>query len=347
MTNYLDYSTLNISKIIVHDIPKHKKDDLSQEPDYSEQESPLTLSLKLFFKEKVTQSLSSSKSFHINFDSTTTSPAPSRLKEIIDETDHDLVSHSKVIARHLFQIQKGNNAAGILVCILGTINTMNTCILMKLERDKGAQLKMDHTTNSFSIEEVQNLMLTQKTKIFKVALFVDREISKYSFDGVIMDYQIDIKRKKEVTTWFLSEFLGCKAFENPKIITQKFYNYTKAFIDTVEGKIERAKYIMDLNSYLQMNTQIINPREFADNYLTSPQHKNDYKNYLDSKNFDFGAFPKDLTQIERQIKKITMVFENEITIIGTKGAFDDRVILSKLENGKHKAEIISRIRSIK
>lgn len=246
----------------------------------------------------------------------------------------------------MFEIQVGYNAAGILVVIFGKVNSFNTCIILKLEKDKGAQLTLDPKTHSYNIAEVEDLMLTQKTKIFKVAMFILRDNFKVKFDGLIMDYQIDIKEKKEATTWFIDKFLGCRAFEDPKITTQHFYNYTRTFIDTIPDDIERAKYIQDLNSYVQKNTLLLSPKEFADDYLKTTDHKNDYINYLQTKNFNLSSFPKDITQIEKHVKKITLAFENDISIIGNKGTFDKKVKLDKLENGQTRAEIISKIRRI-
>ena len=189
-------------------------------------------------------------------------------------------------------------------------------------------------------------MLTQKTKIFKVAMFVLRDNFKIKFDGLIMDYQIDIKEKKEVTTWFIDKFLGCRAFEDPKITTQHFYNYTRAYIETITEDLDRAKYIQDLNSYVQKNTLTLSPKEFAEDYLTTTEHRNNYSNYLQTKKFSFNSFPKDLSQIERQVKRITLMFDNDISIVGNKGTFDKNVKLEKLENGQTRAEVTSKIRSI-
>ncbi len=44
-----DIAILEISKIIVHDVPRHKKNDTSPQIDYSEKESNLTQDLKIIF----------------------------------------------------------------------------------------------------------------------------------------------------------------------------------------------------------------------------------------------------------------------------------------------------------
>jgi hypothetical protein len=339
-------SSIEIDKIIVHDIPKHRKGDTEFEPNYSEQESNLSDGLKKFFKDKVVQSLNSDKSFRICFSEENESTVPWITTELIKNNGLEFVEKSKSIAKQLFDIQVGNNAAGILVVIFGQVSEQNTCIILKLEKDMGAQLTLDPKTKSYNIQEVQDLMLTQKTKIFKVALIVDRDIFKTKYDGVIMDYQIDIREKKLVTTWFIDKFLGCKAFEDPKITTQKFFNHTRTYISTLEDELTRAKYIQDLNSYVKKNSGTLSAKEFADDYFISTEHKNDYTNFLKTKNFTLSSFPKDTSQIEKFVKKITLTFANDITIIGNKGTFNDKVKLEKLKNGETKAEIVSKIKKV-
>lgn len=346
MAQKIDTTTMLIERIIVHDIPKHKKGEKGIEPNYSEQESNHTQGLRNFFKDKVVQALGSDKSFKICFNEESHSPVSWITNEVLNSSGSDFVLRSKAITKHLFEIQVGYNAAGILVVIFGKVNSFNTSIILKLEKDKGAQLTLDPKTHSYNIAEVEDLMLTQKTKIFKVAMFILRDDFKAKYDGVIMDYQIDIKEKKEVTTWFMDKFLGCRAFEDPKITTQHFYNYTRAYVNTIQDELDRAKYIQDLNSYVQKNSLTLNPKEFAEDYLKSTAHRNDYKNFLQTKKFKFSSFPKDLSQIDRQVKKITLTFDNDISIVGNKGTFDKKVKLEKLDNGQTRAEVTSKIRSI-
>lgn len=346
MAKRIDLSSILIERIIVHDIPKHLKDSLDVAPNYSSNESKLSDGMRLFFKDKLVQALGSDKAFKICFDDSKESPISWIVEQILKSKGKEHVERSKAIAKHLFEIQVGSNAAGILVVIFGKVDDFNTCAILKLEMDKGAQLVLDPTTRSYDIEEVHNLMLTQKTKIFKVAMFILRENFSAKYDGIIMDYQIDIKAKKEVTTWFIEKFLGCIAFEDPKITTQKFYNLTRSYIDTHDDPIKKAKYLQDLNSYVQKNTKTISAKEFADDYLVDTPDRNNYKNFLESKKFKFTTFQKDLTQINRQVKKIAIVFENDISIIGNKGTFKNKVVLEDSQNGQTKATVTSRIKKI-
>jgi len=345
MATKLDTSTITIEKIIVHSIPKHRKGDLSIQPEYSEQQTTLTDGLRLFFNEKVVSSLGSNKELRVCYNSESVSPVSLYINQIISSEGTDLVEQSKLIAKYLFEIQKGQNASGILVVCYGKINNKGNCIIIKLERDQGAQLELDPITKTFNIKDVQDLMLTKKTKIYKVGLFINKSAFKVSFDGSIADLQIDSKSKKVVTTWFIEDFLGCVPIQNPKITTKNFYDYTTTFIQTIEDPIKKAKYIQDLNSYLQKNSHNISAKEFADDYMETAD-KDNYNKYLKEKKFRMSEFPKDNEYIDKKIKTITLLFINDIAIIGKKGTFDKNVRLEHQDDGSTKAEVISKVKSV-
>lgn len=346
MSKTYDLTTLEITNAIVHDIPKHKKNDFSVTPTFSQRESSITDSLKLFFKDSIIKSLGRDRSFKICYDSSSLSPVQNHVNTII-QSDSNFVNQSVKVGQHLYDVQKGYNASGILFILRCNLSGSQVCIIMKLERDGGAQLTMNPDTKSFDISEVQNLMLTEKTKIFKIALLINRDDFICDFDGALMDYQINIKQSKELSSFFVSEFLGCKPFEDPKVTTQKFYNLTKTFINSSGiDKIDQAKYTQDLNSYLQKNNNDLSPKEFSSDYLKTPHLQDEYKNYLETKRFPFATFPKDLALIRTKIAKFMVSFKNGIAIYGNKGSFDKNVKLVELSTGEHEATVTSEIRKI-
>lgn len=102
-----------------------------------------------------------------------------------------------------------------------------------------------------------------------------------------------------------------------------------------------------MNSYLQRNKQVLNPKEFSDEYLITSFEQDEYKAYFKTKDFSFKSFPKDLALIRSKIEKFMVSFRNGITILGNKGTFNDEVKLEELGNGDHQATIISQIQNIK
>lgn len=148
--NY-DLSLLEIEKAIVHDIPKHKIHDYTRTPVYSERESEISERLKLFFVENIVKALSKFNSFKICFKPKSESPIKDLVTGILSTSENDFVKNSQDIGQHLFNIQTGSNAAGILFIIKGSIQGNSVCIIMKLERDSGAQMKLNEKTKTFDI----------------------------------------------------------------------------------------------------------------------------------------------------------------------------------------------------
>ena len=176
-------------------------------------------------------------------------------------------------------------------------------------------------------------------------MFINKEDFNTDFDGSTADLQIDPKSKKVVTTWFIEKFLGCIPVENPKTTTKKFYDYTTTYIQAIVDPVKKAKYTQDLNSYLQKNSQRISAQEFADEYMET-YDKDNYGNYLKEKKFRMSEFPKDNDYIAGKIKTITMLFSNNIAIVGKKGTFEENVKLESQDDGTTKAEIVSKVKSI-
>ncbi len=76
-----------------------------------------------------------------------------------------------------------------------------------LERDEGARLKKNHRSHFIDIESVRDLMLTKKTRLYKVGLFFDREEFNAEFDGYVCDNQLSTESTIGVAKFFLERFL--------------------------------------------------------------------------------------------------------------------------------------------
>lgn len=119
MPTPIDLSSIQLDRVIVHDIPKHKKNEADIQPKYSQMESSLPDGLRLFFKDKIVKALQGDKAFKVLYDSENSAPTSRLIGQILSKEADLFVDTSKGLAKHLFDIQEGNNAAGILLIIAG------------------------------------------------------------------------------------------------------------------------------------------------------------------------------------------------------------------------------------
>jgi|JI10StandDraft_1071094.scaffolds.fasta_scaffold93062_2 hypothetical protein len=349
MTRDLDFISLTIEKAIIHDLPKHykkPKDDSLIEPKLSKQESKMAPLMRSFFKEKIVSALKSENAFRICYDQEQNSPISWYVGDIISNDDV-FVEKSHLIANYLFEKQNGQNSGGILVIILCKLKDSKTCVVFKLDKEIGAQLTEDKETESYDIAEVQNLMLSNKTRIMKIAMLTIKENFHIDFDGLLVDYQSSIGNNKNLESYFMCDFLGCRAFEDPKTVTKKFYNFSKIFISQIPDQIKQAKYLIHLNSYMQSNETVLSPGDFADRFIETPQEKDDYRNFLLSKKFRIEGFQKNTYHIDKELSKVSIDFENGVTIIAKKKkALEDGVNIVKMDDGRHMATVTSKIKKV-
>ena len=341
---------LLMGKVIVHYIPKHKKNEFDKPVRYSKKVTDLTDGLKTFFKKKIIEALNSDRAFKICYDSTSDSPVPSLVKTFLGDDKTDFIETSKKITDRLYKVQTGTNPSGIVLLITGNIKDINVLSVMKLEPDSGAQMTFDDAAESIDIQEVENLMLTQRTKFFKIAMLFHSKKKRENYNGVLMDFQINIQSKIRIESFFLDDFLGCRAYKDPRTITKTFYELTRTFINGVDDAILKTKYLNDLNSYVQSNRNVLSPKVFSDEYLQKVEHKQNYKEHLERNRFPFEPFQKNIQYIQRKLNKITIEFDNDVSIIAKQGDIGKKIKLAEIKEGvnkgKHKAEIVARIKKV-
>lgn len=339
-----EVSLLIIDKIIVHDVPKHKKNDESKTVDYSEKESKLTNELKTFFKDKLTEIITK-RGFQVVFDIETVSPIPTLVSGLNSSHRRPIVNTSKDIAKHLLDIQTGNNPPGIVVVIEGTINSKNVCAILKLERDEGARLHKNQSKHIIDIEAVKDLMLTKKTRLYKAGLFFNRNDYSVEFDGFVSDNQLEIDSPTIVAKFFLEKYLGCKIFGDTRTATKDFFEVTKDYISRVEDPIKKAKYYEHLLSYSNKPDKTINPKEFCNDYLEA-EDKQKYENHLIQHHIKIEPFIKDTELIQSHLKKMMIDFENDVSVISRNGELGNKIKLTEASDGDIIAEIKSKIKKV-
>jgi hypothetical protein len=135
------------------------------------------------------------------------------------------------MARHLYLCQKGNSPEGLLTVCEVTIADRNGVAILKLEREEGARVELAGTDGkrTFSVQHLHNLMLTGRTKVYKVGLFVQAGDDLSSIEGSVCDTQRS--HDSTVAHFFLEQFLGCRLREQSEITTQQFFEATENFIN--------------------------------------------------------------------------------------------------------------------
>jgi hypothetical protein len=346
----IDVSRLYIEKVIIHQIIKQTTSEQKELPHYSEIESPLDDEIRLFLKDKVIKTIGGSKSYEVLFEDKSNSPIPEIVRGLLSNTGvPDFILLSKKIASHLNSIQNRRNPGGLVTLIMGNIQSRRVVGILKLEREEGARLKQTQIEGrpTYDIHHLKDLILTEKTKLFKIGLFFNGGLEDFGCEGKVCDNQLPYASTKEVAEFFLTTFLGCRLAGDPKVETRDFFSASQEFFrGKIEDPIVQTKYNLHLLSYISNEGRTINSRQFASLNLHT-DHRQPYINYLEEKKVRTGDIVRDISLIENRIKEMMLEFENGIKIIGNRDGFDQKVSLQNMDDGRTKAEIISKLKNIK
>ena len=218
--------SLRVTKIIIHDVPRRLVQQSGPGVTFSQVESTLTPESANYFREKIIGSLLSA-GHDVRFICNSSSPVPRLLFEFINGgTGSDFVCISQEIAQHLYDSQTGANSPGLLCLAEVSLESNPGVAILKLNRETAVQVEPTTIAGgvTFNLEHVQNLILSNRAKVFKAGLFATPGPggSLTGMEGRVSDNQRSYAPTADVADFFLKTFLGCELLEAPDVSTKEF-----------------------------------------------------------------------------------------------------------------------------
>lgn len=233
------------------------------------------------------------------------------------------------MAQHLHAIQTGVNPGGLLAAIECRVGGRVALAILKLEREEGVRIAQSKVNGkrTFDLGLIKDLILTEKTKLFKIALFVLDTHRR--LEGTACDQQRGFLPRVEIASFFLNSFLGCQLRMDPSVSTKHFFQSGEQFFnEAVSDPIDRRTYHTHLLSELTSNRTSIDPTDFANTYLKT-EHRQPFLEQLAQGDIPVQLFPKDNTLIADRLKTTVMEFQSGIQLAGPQEAIKDKVSLTK------------------
>jgi hypothetical protein len=321
--NYKEFAAENV---IIHEVPQRFVSEKGRQLDLSGASEKLTGPLKPFFDRKLKGSLGR-HGFDVRRDAGSSSLLPDLIGEVVLDNDK-LVAASQEMATHLHSVQTGVNPAGLLCVASGTCASKPALSVLKLERDEGARVerKGSGKDRTLTMAYLDDLMISGNTRIFKSSVFLLTGTTSKSLSGRVADDQRGAEHGHDVSSFFLSLFLGCKLEIEPRIATREAFAATERYIDEEISKPERkAHYTLALQVEMQAPAPDFTPKEFAEKHFDK-EDRTPYQEFLAEREIVVAqAIPKDLSLIENRINKVKMETESGVMLLAPGALLDERV----------------------
>jgi len=307
---------MRIKRVIFHDVPNHQK-GAEGHLVLATAETTVDAHRRNMLQTKLTKVLDSKAAYPILFSPETGSPVPKlvRTYTCAEQKEAVFVQTSQTMAKHLNDLQHGAISPGLLCVIEISADGKPGLVVMKLEREAGAQLKVDTTGNKtrFSMEVLDDLVLTDGTKLFKTAAFVRIGKSDNDFLMSACDNQHRVTDSGDMARFWI-RFLGCMFREDPRVATQKFFSATIDFINTVvTDPIIRTEMYDSLHAELRSKRTMVAPKTFIEEYVPD-EVKGLYQEFLGERKISLTSFHKDLMDIQSKLRRRTFLSERGVVV---------------------------------
>jgi hypothetical protein len=300
-----DLATLVIRRVIFHVVPKNMKKG-SAKPDLSDLETDVTNQDKIHLNNKLTKVMNSRWAYAIQFQDAPISPLPGYVRKFTktDCKSEDFIAASRVLANQLFDRQTGSASAGLLCMIDAVSLGRASMILMKLERENGAQLHPigEEGKKTFAMNMLDDLFLTDGTKLFKAAMFLRTGPGEDDFRATVCDDQLNVLSSGDVAHYWMS-FLGCSMTVVPRVATQRFFDSTLEFLSTaVANSVTKSEVYEALQTELRSQNATFSPQSFISQHMP-PELKKIFREHLKTDGVPLTAFNKDVSDIKGKLKR--------------------------------------------
>jgi hypothetical protein len=300
-----DLAGIVIRRAIFHDVPRKLRGSDTQAT-LSEIETSIDPARKAHLRERLTRVLGSKSAYEIEFSAGQESPVPLQVRQYTRRRhgNADFVSMSQIMAEHLLELQHGGVSAGLLCVLDITVDASPGIVLMKLEREAGAQLqpKLERGKRTFDMSIIDNLVLTDGTRLFKTAMFLRFGDGDDDFRATACDAQLRITSSDDVAKFWL-RFIGCSFVVAPRVATQRFFDAALQFInDDVADPVQKTDIYEHLHSQLKAQRQTFAPRTFIEEFIPKGYRQAFEKRLLDAK-VSLTTFKKDLSDLESRLRR--------------------------------------------
>ena len=341
----VDIQTLKIERVIFHQVYRRESTEQIVEPSYSEQCIIFNKIEKRALKNRIAQSLGNkSHALRMNVSDNSDESVYRFISDYWDtnRNDKDFIELSKKLTLALARAQKTKKISdSIAVIIEGSVSENKNRYICFIKADIQDGFNVELSEGQRAMKYINNLLLTPSQKLQKIGIFIDMSrtvghVAASDIEAYIFDSNTDANSTFKKAAYFYGDFLGLDFPADDEIITHRFYQNTREFINTCEELTPSEKHELQtaLIAYLNNGAiATINPADFANNYIINPQVVDSYVRYLSANQIPLHSTVKNLEVVQRFMKKRNMFFENSIKLTAPSDGFNRNIEMSENEDG--------------
>lgn len=219
---------------------------------------------------------------------------PKLVTELLADASR-LPEHSRTIAEHMFDSQRGAASAGIVVASVGSCSAGPCIIVMKAEHQEGVRMRHHGTPGqvSFDVEHISELIVGKNSKVYKIAMLWIREA-----DGAVVGKMVDKQNGAGYADYFLHRFLGMQLMFDAEKLTRDLLESATRHINANVAPDKRTRYTRALVAMMESPEDKLSGTQFITRFI-DPEDRDDFEAALPAE--VLPNFTKDVTLVKSRI----------------------------------------------
>ncbi len=314
-----DIGLLEVTGAVFHQVPRRNpRAGPAVDAVLSTSESTLEPRLRSFLRDRVTGSMRESAQPVIPLDEPS-SPVPSLTSAWLQGAGPEIVEAFSELPDLLLRCQAHNSPPGLFAVLRCQIGESPAVAFLKVEHERGLSFDTITSGDDLRIELVieEGLVLTEKTRVFKAAVFFldsGSDDQEPLLHGLVTDDQSGSMYKGPSSQFWLDDFLGCRYSREADVQTRDWIRATQRTIqsDVLSPRAKDAA-LSALRAELASNRNTIDPRRFIEDYLPA-ESQDQALTRLRSIGAPTSAFRKSRQVSNAAPRRKTFHFDNELKV---------------------------------
>lgn len=239
--------------------------------------------------------------------------------------DNEFIEASKTLAEKLNQAQFTTSApGGLLAIIAGRVGEQAQPFIAGIKAEPQDGFRADEHEDFLGMEYIAELLLTETQRFYKIGLLTETTSHKPTANGYnadnfksfLFDHLMTATETRPAAAYFYRVFLGMDIQKSSKKLTQDYFEYTRAYIDTSSlSDDEKLDLHEALRSELRSKDATISVFDFSKKHIPESQQKA-YETFMSAKGFPQNSINKDIDYIQAKLKRRRKyIFNNDVWII--------------------------------
>ncbi len=321
---------LRVNDIVVHEVFQRGQDRRMLKPEFGTRLEHLSPEAMTAFRLRITDALSAkSKAIEMRIIRSGSGSFHGDAEVLVTCTTlEDFMVQSQRIPTRLSEAQTSQTIpGGIVIVFRGLTGTDNLPFVGAIKAEIQAGFRRKRDGASIITEFVNDLFLTQATRLYKIGFMVaptTRQADATGWRAIVFDHKIVSSNREAAAIYFYESFLGCGFMEDSAYETARFFNLTQDFAKRRIADRQTRHDVQDaLYTYIkndQAPTFTID--EFADRHVPL-DIRGSYHEFMVSNKFPERAVCRNTVELTTRLKRRKFKYGTDIEFSASPEAIAD------------------------